>query len=111
MNDVNYFNELNCAITVCDKEGVIIYCNKKSKETFANYGDLIGKSLKDCHNAASWEKICNILKTGKSNSYTIEKDGQKKIIHQAPWYENGKIKGLIEFSIIIPFDMPHFIRE
>ena len=45
--------EMNCAVTVCDKEGVIIYMNDKAKETFASHGDLVGKSLIPCHSERS----------------------------------------------------------
>jgi len=107
---MDYFNELNCAVTICDMNGVIVYCNQKSRQTFAKDGELIGKNLKDCHPQKAWEKVLHLLQTGESNSYTIEKNGQKKFIHQTPWRVNGEIKGLIEFSMIIPFEMPHFLR-
>ncbi|MDR3285879.1 MAG: PAS domain-containing protein [Prevotellaceae bacterium] len=99
---MNYFDELDCAVTVCDTQGTVIYCNEKSKQTFAKYGDLIGKNLNDCHSPVSWEKILHLLKTNASNAYTIEKNGQKKLIYQTPWLENGDVKGLIEFSFVFP---------
>lgn len=107
---MDYFKEMNCAVTVCNMQGTVLYANEKAKQTFEKYGDLIGKNLKDCHSPESWEKILHLLKAGSSNVYTIEKNGQKKIIYQTPWLENGEIKGLAEFSFIIPCDMPHFIR-
>lgn len=36
-------NEMNCAVTVCDTKGVILYMNEKACRTFAKHGDLIGK--------------------------------------------------------------------
>lgn len=39
----DWAKEMNCAVTVCDKDGVILYMNDKAKETFARHGDLIGK--------------------------------------------------------------------
>ena len=48
MHDIN-FNEwpraVNCAITVCDTDGVILYMNERARATFASHGDLIGKNL------------------------------------------------------------------
>jgi transcriptional regulator with PAS, ATPase and Fis domain len=105
-----WVKELNCAITVCDTEGTILYMNDKSKATFASHGDLIGKNLVDCHKASSWDKIQHLLATGESNSYTISKNGMKKIIYQTPWRKEGVICGLVEFSIVIPDEMPHYIR-
>ena len=50
-------NEMNCAVTVCDTEGVILYMNEKACRTFAKHGNLIGKNLFDCHNPQSQDKI------------------------------------------------------
>ena len=36
-------NEMNCAVTVCDTKGIILYMNEKACRTFAKHGDLIGK--------------------------------------------------------------------
>lgn len=107
------------AVTVCDREGFIIYMNDKAKATFAKHGELIGNNLKNCHSPRSWEIITMLLEKEESNSYTILKNGVKKIIHQTPWYEeedNGsgivekRLGGLVEVSIVIPEEMPHFIR-
>jgi transcriptional regulator with PAS, ATPase and Fis domain len=116
MNNQNlfeYFDELPSAITVADKNAIIIYMNKKALLTFANDGgsDLIGKSLYDCHNENSNTIIRQILEEGISNTYTIEKNGLKKLIHQTPWLKDNAVAGVIEFSIVIPFDMPHFKRD
>ena len=34
-------NEMNCAVTVCDTKGIILYMNEKACRTFAKHGDLI----------------------------------------------------------------------
>lgn len=108
----NWIKEFPSAITVCDTEGVIIYMNDKSQKTFTNDGgnNLIGKSLFDCHPEPSRSKLAELLKNQQSNIYTIEKNNIKKMIYQSPWYNEGKFMGLVEMSIEIPFDMPHFIR-
>ena len=110
MDNFEWAAELSCAVTVCDREGFVLYQNLKAKKTFDSYGDLIGKSLKDCHGERSWKMIEDMLESGGSNSYTIEKGGIKKLIHQTPWHKNGGICGLVELSIEIPETMPHFIR-
>ena len=33
-------DEMNCAVTVCDTEGIILYMNEKARQTFARHGDL-----------------------------------------------------------------------
>lgn len=104
------WEQVNCAITVCDKEGVILYMNEKARATFAKHGDLIGKNLFDCHQPASADKIRHMLATGESNSYTISKAGQRKMIYQTPWRHEGEISGMVEISMVIPQDMPHYDR-
>ena len=75
MENYEWAEEMNCAVTVCDAEGVIIYMNDKSRETYKKEGDLIGKNLMGCHSERSREIIRHLLETGGSNSYTIEKQG------------------------------------
>lgn len=63
-----------------------------------------------CHNEHSQTKIREMLEQGTSNCYTIEKNGVKKMIYQTPWRENGVVMGLVEISMVIPEEMPHYIR-
>lgn len=43
--------------------------------------------------------------------YTIEKQGQKTLIYQAPWHQDGRYRGFIELSLELPAEMPHFVRQ
>lgn len=104
---------MNCAVTVCDKDLKIIYMNDRSRATFAARGgaDLIGHSLADYHNERSMGIIHHMLSTGESNCYTISKQGQRKMIYQTPWRdEEGLVAGLVEISMVIPAEMPHYDR-
>jgi transcriptional regulator with PAS, ATPase and Fis domain len=105
--------EFPAAITVCDGDGVLLEMNDKSIETFQNDGgaELIGKNLLDCHPEPSRTILVGLLNDKKVNAYTIEKNGRKKLIYQAPWFVNGTCRGLVELSLEIPFDMPHFMRD
>ena len=114
---MDYFKGINIAVTVSDKDGNVIYQNDSSIEV---NGDARGRNLEQCHNSKSWEMICRMMKEDVSNVYTISKKGKKKLIYQTPWYDdneevNGenqrKPAGLVEFSIILPEEMPHFIRS
>jgi transcriptional regulator with PAS, ATPase and Fis domain len=106
-------DEFEGALTICDLEGIITYMNEISKKQFAKYGGgaLVGTNLLDCHPEPSPTKLLGQLKNPVTNTYTIEKDGIKKIIHQSPLYENGVFSGVIEMSFVIPPEMPHFIRD
>ncbi len=106
----DWAKEMNCAVTVCNTEGIILYMNDKAKATFAKHGDLIGKNLMGCHNDRSKDIIRDLLETGGSNAYTIEKEGLRKMIYQTAWRVEGKVAGLVEISMVIPSDMPHYIR-
>ena len=106
----DWAKEMNGAVTVCDKDGVVLYMNDKAKETFASYGDLVGKNLMGCHSERSKEIIRSLLESGGSNAYTIEKNGLRKMIYQTAWKENGVVAGLVEISMVIPSDMPHYVR-
>ena len=105
--------ELPFAITVCDTQGIILFMNDRAIETFQKYGgaDLVGQSLYDCHSPKSGEAIRKMIEEDSSNAYTIEKEGKKKLIYQSPWYKEGKVAGLIELSLVIPFEMENFVRS
>lgn len=113
MEGINWADGLGVAVTVSDSSGKILYMNEKAASTFVKQGGklLEGTSLRECHKPESWQKILEILKSGKANCYTIEKEGVRKMIYQAPWYENGIVAGLVELSMEIPFNMDHFIRS
>ncbi|MDR2868100.1 MAG: PAS domain-containing protein [Bacteroidales bacterium] len=105
---MDLFNYQQVSITVCDCEAIVIYMNEKAKATFS---DVVGKSLFECHPPRAAEIIRKMLQDGIPNSYTIAKNGVKKMIHQTPWLnEDGTIGGLIEYSFVIPEEMPHYVR-
>ena len=111
METFPWADEVDCAVTVCDTEGVILYMNEKARATFAKHGDLIGRNLFACHSERSREMIRRMLATGGTNAYTIEKQGVRKMIYQTAWKEHGEIRGLVEISMEIPAEMPHYIRK
>jgi transcriptional regulator with PAS, ATPase and Fis domain len=110
---VDNLKEINAAITICDKEGTIVYMNDASEQVFKNDGgrELLGKSLFDCHPEPALTKLKGLLSEGNTNVYTIEKNGKKKIIYQSPRRINNAIEGMIEISFELPELMDHFIRK
>jgi PAS domain-containing protein len=101
------------AITVCDRDGVIVEMNDLAAQTFAADGgrELIGRNALDCHPEPARSKFKHLLETQQSNVYTIEKNGRKKLIYQVPWFEAGQFGGLVELSLELPEEMPHFVRD
>ena len=110
-NSFPWAEEVNCAVTVCDTEGVILYMNEKARATYAKHGDLIGSNLFGCHGERSGEIIRRLLATNGTNAYTIEKQGVRKMIYQTAWKEDGEVRGLVEISMEIPAEMQHYIRK
>lgn len=108
--ELQWAEEIGCAVTVCDTEGVILYMNGKARAAFAKHGDLVGTNLFGCHNERSREIIRRLLAEGGTNAYTIEKAGVRKMIYQTAWKENGEVRGLVEISMELPAEMPHYIR-
>ncbi|MCB9013835.1 MAG: PAS domain-containing protein [Bacteroidales bacterium] len=107
-----WFDELEAAITVCDKDGIIVYMNDKSVKSFEKDGgkDLIGSNLLDCHPGESRNILEKMLKSQKENIYTIEKNKVRKIIIQKPVFCKGIFDGFIEMSIVLPENLAHHKR-
>ena len=110
---MEWIEKLDGNVIVSDAHGIIVYMNEKALSHYEKDGgsSLIGKDLLECHGEHSRKKIMEIMASGQKNVYTIEKRGKKKIIYQTPWFRNGEFRGIIELSLEIPVEMPHFIRE
>ena len=100
------------AITICDDQGIILELNERSEKTLAEQGgrNLIGKSLFDCHHDSSNQKIHEMLETQQPNIYIIEKNGEKKLILQVPWFEGQTLGGLVEISVPFSGEIPNVKR-
>jgi len=110
---MHWTDEFPGAVTVCDRDGIILDMNDRSATTFEADGGraLVGTNLLTCHPEPSRTKMADLLANPRVNAYTIEKRGVRKLIYQAPWYRNGEAQGIVELSLEIPEDMPHFVRE
>jgi len=110
---MDWYTEFPGAVTVCDRDGVILEMNDKAAATFEADGGraLIGRNLLDCHPEPSRTLVADLLANPRRNAYTIEKRGVKKLIYQSPWYLDDVFAGLVELSLEIPAEMPHFVRQ
>ena len=113
MHKSDWTEEFGAAITVCDENGIIIEANKRSRDSVEREGEpgLVGRQALDCHPEPARSKMAGMLKNAGTNIYTIEKKGRRKLIYQAPWYKDGRFAGLVELSLPIPAEMPHFNRD
>lgn len=112
MNDFDWAEDMACAVTAADKDGVIRYMNRRARETYRKHGDLIGKSLYDCHGERAAGIIRRLLTEGGTNAYTIEKEGVRKMIYQTACTDaDGRVEGIVEVSMVIPDKLPHYVRN
>lgn len=102
--DFNYLDTVNMSVTVCDRDGIVLYQNDLAR---ANDGDVVGKNLFDCHNEHSAKMIRHMLETGSSHTLESIRDGRRKLYHRTPWFDaSGAVAGLIEFGIPLPATYP-----
>jgi transcriptional regulator with PAS, ATPase and Fis domain len=113
MNEQSWVREFAGAVTVCDPAGVILEMNNRAAQSFQDQGGkaLIGTNMLDCHPEPARTKTRELLDSRRRNVYTIEKRGQKKLVYQAPWFQDGQYRGFVELVLEMPADMPHFVRE
>lgn len=110
---IEYFEEADIALTVCDKEGKILEMNRQSRQVNLKSAEdsLLGCNVLDCHPEPARSMLKQMMDLELKHVYTIEKNGKKKLIYQIPWYADGVYSGFIELSMIIPFEMEHKIRS
>ena len=113
-NPINgtWAQEFPGAITICDREGIILALNARAIKAYqADGGEaLIGTNLLACHPEPSRTQVAEMLETGRANVYTIERRGVKKLVYQAPWYQDGVYAGFVEQVLELPAELPHFVR-
>ena len=108
-----WVREFAGTITVCDPEGVILEMNEQAVQAYLDRGGaaIIGTNMLDCHPEPARTKTRELLDSRRTNMYTIEKGGQKRLVYQAPWSDGGRYRGFVELVVDIPAAMPHFVRE
>jgi hypothetical protein len=110
---VSWLDQVKIAFTYCAEDGEILYMNQFSAETFAANGgeELLGKNALDCHPEQAKQKMQDLLDHPALIAYTIEKQGRKKLIYQVPVWDGDTFKGIVEISLPLPENMPHFVRK
>lgn len=108
MNLSVYFKSIvdmdRCTVVICNLEHQIIYMNPAACARYAKRGgaELVGKSLFDCHNAASCEKIRKVLDWFRESEahniiYTSRNEKENKDVYMvALREENGDLIGYYE---------------
>ena len=109
----DYFEGADVAVTICAKDGTILDMNQKSRKTFLKPGQesILGKNVLDCHPEPARTMLAVMLANPRTNIYTVEKEGVKKLIYQCPWYEGDEYAGFMELSIVLPEFIPNRVRK
>ena len=82
------------AVVICDLEHIIIYMNPAAVRRYAKHGDLLGKSLFDCHNEKSNETIKRVVAwfaADKSHNivYTFYNEKENKDVYMVALRDDG----------------------
>jgi len=108
----DYFEGADVAVTICGKDGTILDMNGKSRKTFLKPGqELIGQNVLDCHPEPARTMLSDMLAHPRTNVYTVEKEGVRKLIFQTPWYDGEEYAGFMELSMVLPEVMPNRVRK
>jgi len=110
---LEWFEELPCAVTVCDKDYTILYMNERAADVNSKDGGkaLIGKSLLDCHPPGARRKLKRVMASGRPHLYTIERESAKKLVYQGHWRKGKQVGGLVELYFDLPKDIPNLVRK
>jgi transcriptional regulator with PAS, ATPase and Fis domain len=113
MDKQNWSKYFPAAITVTDEMGIITDMNDVSITGYQKDGGakLIGSNAIDCHKEPSLSKVKKMYENHTLNVYTITKNGKKKLIYQAPYFVDGKFSGIVEMSLPLPEEIPHYDRD
>lgn len=91
-----------CAVVICNLRHEIIYMNKSARERYKKHGELVGKSIFDCHNAESNAKIREVVewfaKSPENNFvFTYHNDRENKDVYMVALRgENDELLGYYE---------------
>lgn len=107
MENAEYFKSIidqdRSAVVICNFEHEIIYMNPAAISSYGKYGgcDLVGKSIMDCHNAESCDKIRQVFKWFEASEehnivYTFHNEKQNKDVYMVALRDNGRLIGYYE---------------
>lgn len=89
-------------VVICDLRHTIVYLNPAAAERYKAYGELTGKSIMDCHNADSADKMRRAVEwfaADKSHNrvYTFRNDKENKDVYMiALRNDSGELIGYYE---------------
>jgi DUF438 domain-containing protein len=91
-------DDLKDPIVLVDTGHVIRYINKSARQRYQRFGDILGKSIFECHNETSCDainKAFNKLKEGEQE-VLISSNEKRRLFMRAVYDENKKLSGYYE---------------
>ena len=92
-----------CAVVICNLEHEIIYMNPTAISNYSKRGGdkLIGRSIMDCHNAESQEKMKKVIEWFDASPehnivYTFYNEKQNKDVYMVALRDGEKLIGYYE---------------
>jgi transcriptional regulator with PAS, ATPase and Fis domain len=101
------------AVIVADADDRLIGMNAEAARLLEKHDGraLIGSNVLDCHPEPARETFRLLIRDRKTNVYTTEENGKKRLIYQSPWYRDGEYAGFVELSFDIPAVIPNIQRK
>lgn len=108
----DWVQQFPAAVTICDRDGVILYMNDGAVQLFRKSGgsQLIGTNVLDCHPKPARARLSHMLATRETDVFHVEENGTTRIVYDAPWYVDGEYCGFVELSFEVPRDIRTFVR-
>lgn len=91
-------DDLHEEIVFVDINHVIRYMNRAGKRHYAKFGDILGKSIFDCHKDISKERILNIFSrlSGGAEEVLYAENEKQRVYMRAVRDSEGKLVGYCE---------------
>jgi hypothetical protein len=65
----------------------------------------------ECFPEAARGRVEKMLSAETQNVYTLEQNGEKQLVYQTPWYQDGEYAGFVELILPIPVNIPNISRS
>jgi hypothetical protein len=100
-------------IMVCDQDGMVLEMSDISVGIYEKEGgrNMIGRNVFDHHEEPAKSQMMNVVKQKRHVMYTTEKDGLKKLVSIAPWYEEGAYAGFALIVLDLPERLPNIVKD
>ena len=100
-------------IIVCDDEGIILEMNETAIRQYRKEGGaaMIGSNVFDHHPEPARKQAQEMSTNQKYTQYTTEKNGLKRLVCIAPWYQNKQYAGFTLLTLDLSDNMANIVKD